>query len=599
VLALALVSGNLVAQGHFEHKTDDPAPPVRQLEGPRGVAAQNVVSFGAFTSVQTNVDGAGNNRLNDAANEPTIVVDPNNPQNIVIGWRQFDNIASNFRENGYAYSNDGGATWTNPGAIVEGTFYSDPVLGADSSGNIYYLSYPGGSTMTLFRSTDSGQTWPTQTFLTGGDKAWMSVDRSGGVGDGHIYMVWQVASGPRTFSRSVNGGASFETPISIPGVPTFGTTVVDQNGNVFCAGLNQQFFGSYILAKSSDAQNSGQTPTFTTVNVNLGGSMDLGNGPNPGGLLGQAQVLVDPTNANRVYYLGSVNPPGGDPMDVHIAVSTDGGNTFGSPIRINDDSGNSAWQWFGTMGVAPNGRIDTVWNDTRGNPTATSTSVTYYSYSTDAGSTWSKNVPIGPSWQSAIGFPSQNKIGDYYDMESDNAAGNLAYSATYNGEQDVYYVRLGDCNNNQVHDGTDIANGTSSDANGNTIPDECETCQPSLGFGSGVTTFSVCGDDLTMTGALATMDLTGAPAGTSVVVFLGTSLLATPMLLPDGGQFTIDFNAPPALAVPGFVINANGRLALTVNGGSNNVGTLYAQAVSLFGPFGISTSNTVQIQAGS
>ncbi len=33
-----------------------------------------------------------------------------------------------------------------------------------------------------------------------------------------------------------------------------------------------------------------------------------------------------------------------------------------------------------------------------------------------------------------------------------------------------------DCNGNGIHDGDDIANGTSQDTNGNGIPDECEDC---------------------------------------------------------------------------------------------------------------------------
>ena len=66
-------------------------------------------------SVQVNVDANGNNIVGDAANEPSIVVDPTNPQHIVIAWRQFDTIASNFRQAGHAYSTDGGLTWTFPG----------------------------------------------------------------------------------------------------------------------------------------------------------------------------------------------------------------------------------------------------------------------------------------------------------------------------------------------------------------------------------------------------------------------------------------------------------------------------------------------------
>ncbi len=60
------------------------------------------------------------------------------------------------------------------------------------------------------------------------------------------------------------------------------------------------------------------------------------------------------------------NPAGTDPLDVHFARSTDGGVTLGPWVRVNDDpSAPNNWQWFATMSVAPNGRIDAVWNDTR------------------------------------------------------------------------------------------------------------------------------------------------------------------------------------------------------------------------------------------
>ena len=41
-------------------------------------------------------------------------IDPTDPDRIVIGWRQFDSIASDFRQAGYAYSHDGGHSWTTP-----------------------------------------------------------------------------------------------------------------------------------------------------------------------------------------------------------------------------------------------------------------------------------------------------------------------------------------------------------------------------------------------------------------------------------------------------------------------------------------------------
>src|SRR5215510_42991 len=84
-----------------------------------------------FTMIQVNVDENGQNIVGDAANEPSIAIDPTNPNNIVIGWRQFNTVNSDFRQAGYGFTTDAGLSWTFPGVIEPGIFRSDPVLGSD------------------------------------------------------------------------------------------------------------------------------------------------------------------------------------------------------------------------------------------------------------------------------------------------------------------------------------------------------------------------------------------------------------------------------------------------------------------------------------
>ncbi|MFQ5506581.1 MAG: hypothetical protein ACE5F1_17565, partial [Planctomycetota bacterium] len=510
-------------------------------------------------------------------------------------WRQFNTIASNFRQNGWAWSHDGGKTWTFPGTI-QSRFNSDPVLDTDIGGNFYYLSYPGGRSLRVFKSTDSGKTWSAGTAATGGDKPWMIVDKSSSSGRGNIYAIWQVLHGPNTFIRSTNGGLSFSSAIRVASTPTFGTLAVDAAGNLYAAGLLRQNFGTFVLAKSTNAKNALQTPAFSSVFVNMGGRMAFARTPNPAGLLGQAQVVTDPSRPNHVYMLCSVDPPSIDPMDVHFVRSTNGGSSFSAPVRVNDDSSSSAWQWFGTMSVAPNGRIDVVWNDTRASSSAR-LSETHYAYSYDAGATWSKNVPVSPQWNSGIGWPRQNKIGDYYHMLSDKAKANLAYSATFNGEQDVYYLRLGDCNGNGVHDGIDLRSGASFDSNKNTIPDECELCQKDLGSGGGLR-LTVCGDDLTKAGSKATLLLAGGPARSPVVLLLSLGRLSPPLPLPGGGALVPDlFRSPSLIHVPGST-DSKGRFGMPLGGGVRSAGTVFGQAVMIQGTK-TPISNAVEIKIGS
>ena len=599
-LVLALLLGvsfqaGIFAQVILEKPGDPPGKPAPRSGWGPTAAGWSIVKYGPFESVQVNVDKFGRNIRGDAANEPSIAIDPTDPKKIVIGWRQFNTINSNFRQNGYSWSHDGGKTWTFPGPIQKNVFNSDPVLDTDVKGNFYYLSYPGGRTLKLFRSFNGGVSFTGPTYLTGGDKAWMLVDKSSSIGRGNIYVIWQVLHGPKTFVRSTNGGVSFSSPVQVPYYPTFGTLAQDKAGTLYAFGLYKQYFSRFVLVKSTNAKDPNRTPTFSARFVNMGGSMGFGGTPNPNGLLGQAQVVVDPSRPGYVYMLCSVNPPGSDPMDVHFVRSTNGGNTFSAPVRVNDDPSTSyAYQWFGTISVAPNGRIDVVWNDTRGS--SASYSRLYYAYSLDAGKTWSKNIPATPRWNSRIGWPKQNKIGDYYCMLSDNAKANLAYAATFNGEQDVYFLTLGDCNKNGVHDSTDIANGTSYDANGNLIPDECEYCQKDLGNGQ-TAKLSVCGDDLSKAGSKATLLVKSGAKAAPVFLAFSLKRRSSPLPLPWGGALVPDLSDPSAFVVLAGTTDSRGWYHLTWPGGARGVSSVYTQAFAVKG-LNVRVSNALEVKAG-
>ena len=66
----------------------------------------------------------------------------------------------------------------------------------------------------------------------------------------------------------------------------------------------------------------------------------------------------------------------------------------------------------------------------------------FYSFSIDGGNNWSRNVAVSNSFNPSVGYPNQNKIGDYITVVSDDASANVAYAATFNGEEDIYYVRI-------------------------------------------------------------------------------------------------------------------------------------------------------------
>ena len=398
-----------------------------------------------FSVVQVNVDNEGNNIVNDAANEPSIAFDRNDPNKIAIGWRQFDDISNNFRQAGYGYSDDAGLTWIFPEVIDPGVFRSDPVLGSDGEGNFYYNSLTtdlvNSYWCNVYKSEDGGSSWEMGTYAQGGDKQWMSVDRSGGIGSGNLYAFWNYAFSicpPHNFTRSTDGNISYEDCSTIPDDPYWGITFVGPQHELYVCGAS---WNGFMIAKSSNAQNADEAVSWDfTTTVFLDGQITNGGTPNPGGLQGQTIITMDSTGGpgnGYLYLLCSVDR-GFDPCDVMFSRSTDGGLTWDIPIRVNDDPGINAWQWFGTMSVAPDGRIDVIWLDTRDNASPYYSAL-YYSYSLDQGLTWTQNVKLSETFNSHLGWPQQNKMGDYYDMYSDEAGAHLAWAATFNGEQDVYY----------------------------------------------------------------------------------------------------------------------------------------------------------------
>ena len=436
-------------------KYDNPPAPPRKIEtSPRMISV-----YDGFISYQVNVDANGNNIIGDAANECPIAVDPTDGNKMTIAWRQFNDVSSNFRQAGWGYTIDGGLHWTFPGVLQNNTFRSDPVTKSDETGQFFYLSLRSDGFSffcdDMWGSTNGGQTW---TMLSakqgagGGDKQWFTIDKTGGPGHGFQYQSddgINCSGGGVEFQRSTNGGVTWQSPIVIPNSPVYGTLDVDTNGNLFIGGEGSSTF---YCVRSSNAQIGGQTPTFDrSTPVNMGGFIIQG-GINGVGLCGQVFLAIDRSGGatnNNIYMLASVEPSGRSTTDVMFVRSTDGGLTFSAPLRVNDDGVNpTKWHWFGTFSVAPNGRLDAVWYDTR-NAANNTDSQLFYSYSTDGGVTWSPNVAVSNAFNPFEGYPNQSKIGDYITIVSDDAGGNVAYSATFNSnpnrgqhEEDVYYVRV-------------------------------------------------------------------------------------------------------------------------------------------------------------
>src|SRR4029078_5117913 len=319
-----------------------PAEPLEKYDNPPARAAAvleispGLVSrFGPYTSYQVNVDASGNNRVGDAANEPSICVDRHNPNRMSIGWRQFNTVASNFREAGFAYTTNGGTRWIAPGVLQNNVFRSDPVLNTDTAGRFFYLSLVQNFFDDLWRSITGGQSWALVGPADGGDKQWFTIDNTNSSGHGFQYQSWSTDGnnyGGRQFTRSTDGGSTWMDPINIPNSPAWGTLDIDSAGNLFIGVVNLTR-GEIGCVRSTNTKNGAVPPTFDqSARVNLGGDIVFAEPINPEGLVGQVFLAVDRSGTNtndNVYMLASVQRSGStNGSDVMFVRSTNGGRTF-------------------------------------------------------------------------------------------------------------------------------------------------------------------------------------------------------------------------------------------------------------------------------
>ncbi|MBW3626077.1 MAG: glycoside hydrolase [Actinobacteria bacterium] len=85
--------------------------------------------------------------------------------------------------------------------------------------------------------------------------------------------------------------------------------------------------------------------------------------------------------------------PSAGKSDIVVQRSTDGGVTWTEPLAINDDDpADDYTSFYPQLDVAPNGRVDVVWQDNRERSDYLVN--VRYSYSTDGGATWAPNIEV-------------------------------------------------------------------------------------------------------------------------------------------------------------------------------------------------------------
>jgi hypothetical protein len=360
-----------------------------------------------FTHAQQVVRVTEPSAINPA--EVSIAINPHNPENMIAASFQIGR-APRPRSGSYHYvTSDGGKTWkTVPTPNLPNLVQGDDVVVFSSDGVAYHvhLSFDGirqarparaENGMIVNVSKDEGNTWTNgtaavnhvNTVIPFEDKPGIIVDTvPASRSKGNLYLSWTRfdvygSANPEHrsqiyFTRSTDQGQTFSMPFRIS--DTGGDCVDSDNtveGAVPAVGPNGEIYVVWagplglVLDKSTDG---GLTFGTDKVIGNIPGGWDF----SIEGLTranGMPVTGVDLSNGPHkgTLYVNWIDARNGDP-DVFVMSSKDGGGTWSSPVRVNDDPvKNGKAQFFTWMSVDPaDGSINVVFYDRRdGNGTQT------------------------------------------------------------------------------------------------------------------------------------------------------------------------------------------------------------------------------------
>ncbi|MDL1887683.1 hypothetical protein FBQ84_07545, partial [Ignavibacteria bacterium CHB1] len=338
-----------------------------------------------------------------------------------VNWFGSDTIASQPINN---HSGD-------PGPIIDkdGTLLMSHLIG----------SGPG---MGVSRSTNLGQSWDnirTINTSSSNDKNLACTDGSPSspfYGNSYVYWTDFAQSGiaPIVLSRSTNGGQNWSAPVNIsnptsPYPRSQGCDgVVGNDGTVYVTWRDHQslspFTGKRVgLARSTDGGASWNTTTEAFL---MNGTRSTSFGSYGIRTNDFPRIDIDRTGGPRDGWLYIVTSqynlaPAGSDADIILNRSTDGGDTWSSGIRVNQDPlNNGKVQFFPAIRVDEQGGINVVYYDNRN--TATDSAEVFVSRSIDGGDTWEDIVVSDHRFRPRpISGLAGGYMGDYIGITSGNS----------------------------------------------------------------------------------------------------------------------------------------------------------------------------------
>ena len=387
---------------------------------------------------------------------------------------------------GFAWSSDGGASFTDGGFVPAGgnVLGGDPAVAFDGAGTLYYASIGSnsGRVSRIFVSQSTATT-PAVTFanpviisgVLGGsapfqDKELIAVDTSGGPFNGQVYVAW--SEFPSVFSSTAQvllAASSSQSPLAFSAPfalsPSTGLNhgampAVAPNGDVYVVWAS---FASTTAAAAeqvhivrstngggafSNPDPSDPAPSKTIASV----TSTIGN-MNSGGInirtRGFPYIAIDRTaigSATRgnIYVVFQATPGNGSTSrsEIFFTRSTDHGVTWSAPRDITsglavalgaDTTANDNWQ--PSIAVSPTtGHIRVTFYSRRQDPANTKISV-FEAGSTDGGLTWFNQPLSGTAFQPSTGYDQllvPTYMGDYIHIAPAAASFQAAWGDTRN-----------------------------------------------------------------------------------------------------------------------------------------------------------------------
>ena len=328
----------------------------------------------------------------------------NEPNELSIAMHPFDfnNMVVGANIDSYYYTFDGGLTWSQRKMTSSYGVWGDPCVVADTKGNFYYFhlsnSYEKGyyyDRLICQKSVDGGISWSDGTFMGANsphlqDKEWAAVDLTYSPYRNNIYISWTQCGkdsygdegvAPSTdddssvifLSYSSDDGESWSHRVRISDVAGNVCSYAEQTvlGAAPCIGLNGEVFVAWsstkgiLLDKSTDGGNSWLKNDITVTDFPSGFRFQI---PGIYRCFSFPSLACDYSfspNRGTIYINWADQRKGVDNSEIWISKSTDGGITWSSPIKVNDDSDNKH-QFFTWMTVDQStGYIYVVFYDRR------------------------------------------------------------------------------------------------------------------------------------------------------------------------------------------------------------------------------------------